>query len=96
MNSGIAGSASNLSLLIIHFRLKERLLDPTGGAKISSELSHWKAFYSKMRLQSVLLIFVAAIFWLDIFAIADSYNEKLEVSGPIGHQLLAGVRTGLL
>ena len=36
MNSGIAGSASNLSLLIIHFRLKERLLDPTGGAKISS------------------------------------------------------------
>jgi len=28
--SGIAGASSNFSLLVIHFRLKERLLDPSG------------------------------------------------------------------
>lgn len=34
-SSGIAGASSNFSLLVIHFRLKERLLDPSGESNTS-------------------------------------------------------------
>ena len=28
---GISGTVSNMSLITIHFRLREKLMDPTGG-----------------------------------------------------------------
>ena len=91
MNSGIAGSASNLSLLIIHIRLRERLLDPTGWAKISSELS-WIPTTGKRSIQNCFYNTIRS----SNISCCNFLVGHLGVSEPVGLQLLAGGRTGLL
>ena len=91
MNSGIAGSASNLSLLIVHFRLRERLLDPTGWAKISSELS-WIPTTGKRSIQNCFYNTIRS----SNISCCNFLVGHLGVSEPVGLQLLAGGRTGLL